>query len=217
VLGEIGIVTIGILIAFALDAWWDDREIAAREQVHLHALAGDFEQNVAALRKLIELEDDISSSSLKLLDRSRAPEPGPKETVDDLLGRVFNSSRYEPVMGAYEALVNSGGLTLIRDDALRASLAQFAAQASGQYAESWSNELYFVFAREFAGRYMLHFQDARTPDERERAYEELLRDPRFQEHLVVRHYSERDVARKYRELLRLAETVLTQVRAQLRD
>ena len=98
-------------------------------------------------------------------------------------------------MGAHEALVNSGRLTLIRQEALRAALAEFAAKVGGQYTESWSEEHYFAFAREFAG----------------------LRDRRFQEHLALRYYSERDVANKYRGLLQKAEAVLAQVRAQVRD
>jgi hypothetical protein len=47
---EIGIVTVGIIIAFALDAWWDDRSLSRQEQVHLRALASDFQQNVDSLK-----------------------------------------------------------------------------------------------------------------------------------------------------------------------
>lgn len=214
-LGEIVIVTIGILIAFSLDAWWDNRAMARQEQVHLRALASDFEQNVDALKGLVKLEEDVSSSSVKLLERSQGRAPDSNTPVDELMWRVFNSARYEPVMGAYEALVNSAGLTLIRDDALRASLAQFAAQVSGRYAEAYSDESYFSFMREFGGQVLL--QEAKTAAERGRAFEELLRDPRFREHLVVRGFAERDMARKYRDLLRQAEAVLSQVRAQIRE
>jgi Family of unknown function (DUF6090) len=215
-LGEIAIVTVGILIAFALNAWWENRATANREQVHLRALISDFERNVSALRSLIELEEDVMSSAQELLTLARASGPSEKKSVFDLMNRVFNSSRYEPVMGAYEALINSGGLMLIRDESLRAALAEFAAQVNNQYTEDWSNEHYFAFAREFAGTYMLQGWEAQTEAANdERPLQEMLANPRFQGHLVLRYYGERDMLQKYRALLRQAESVLTHLRAHL--
>ena len=214
-LGEIAIVTVGILIAFALEAWWDNRATAAQEQVHLRALASDLQQNIASLKTLIEMEETVMSGSQELLKRARAPS-GSTDSLEDLFNEVFNSVRFEPVLGAYEALVNSGGLTLIRDESLRAALAGLAAKIGGQYAENWSEEHYFAFAREFAGRVVLLQAQNPAADARERAYEEMLRDGRFQEHLALRYYSERDVANEYRGLLQQAEAVLAQVRAQVR-
>jgi hypothetical protein len=213
---EIGIVTIGILIAFALDAWWDNRLESRQEQIHLRALASDFQQNVDSLKKLIELERSVASSSHELLLRAQGREPASPEPLSKLFGNVFNSARYEPVMGAYEALVNSAGLTLIQDDSLRAALAQFAARVNDQYTEGWSNELYFAFARDFGGRIVLGFQNENDA-EREREFEALLQDPRFQGHVAMRYTSERDVEREYGDLLRQAEAVLTQVREQIED
>jgi hypothetical protein len=201
-LGEIAIVTAGILIAFALDAWWDNRVTAEREQIHLRALASDFQQNVELLRRLIKTEDDIMSGSRALLELARAEQPVEKPALVGLMRRVFNSGRYQPVMGAYEALVNSGGLMLIRDESLRAALAEFAARVDGKYTETWSNEHYFAFARRGKAD--------------ERVLEEMLRNPRFHEQLAMRFYSERDLGREYRALLEQAENVLTQLREQLR-
>jgi hypothetical protein len=215
ILGEIGIVTVGILIAFTLDAWWDGRSLARDEQAHLRALASDFQQNVDSLKKLIELEQQIAASSHQLLLRAQSNAPSPEPLTKPFSG-VFNSARYEPVMGAYEALVNSAGLTLIHDDSLRAALAQFAAQVNDQYSERWSNELYFAFARDFGGRIVLGFQRTNQA-EREREFQELLQDPRFQGHIAMRHSAERDMGRKYAALLRNAESVLSQVRKQIDD
>lgn len=215
-LGEIGIVTIGILIAFALDAWWDNRSMARQEQVHLRALASDFQQNVDSLKKLLTLEQDVASSSQQLLLRAQGRAPDSSESVSQLVSNVFSSARYRPVMGAYEALVNSAGLTLIQDDSLRAALAQFAARVNDQYAERWSNDLYFAFAREFGGQIALGFQHEAAAD-REREFQQLLKDPRFQAHVAMRHVGELDLVREYEDLLEQAEGVLTQVRAQIKN
>ena len=149
---ETVVVVIGILIAVGLDACWEGRAAAIREQAHLRALASDFEQNVQRLRTHTDGEERISSSSLALLEMARRPQPAPRDSVTRLLGRVFSSGPYEPVMGAYEALVNSAGLTAIGDDSLRAALADFSARVNGRYFERYSDELYFAFIREFAGR-----------------------------------------------------------------
>lgn len=119
------------------------------------------------------------------------------------------------MMGAYEALVNSGGLMLIRDESLRAALAQFAAQVEGKYAESWSNEQYFAFTREFGAPFTLYAWQAQQGAADARILDEMFRNPRFQEQLAVRYYSERDMAQKYRALLQQAEGVLAQLRSQL--
>jgi hypothetical protein len=214
-LGEIAIVTIGILLAFSLEAWWDNRATAEREQAHLRALESDLLKNIAALKEQIEGEESVMSSSTALLARIREPRSGGKASLEELFNQVFSSGRFEPVLGAYEALVNSGGLTLIRDEALRASLAEYVANLRGRYTESWSDEHYFAFAREYAGRLMLLQTQKASAADRKRAYEAMLGDARFQEQLATRYYSERDMANKYRGLLREAEQLLARLRSEM--
>ena len=205
-LGEIAVVVLGILIAFGLEAAWERSGERASEQAHLRALASDFEQNVERLRRHIEQEERISSRSKALLELSRNPADAPTDSVFKLLGGVFNSGRYEPVTGAYEALVNSAGLTAIHDDSLRAALAGFNAQLTGRYHERFSDELYFSFVREFAGE-LRFFTDALSDTRDSAAYVSLLANPKFREYLALRHLSERDVARRYRDLLHQAEAI----------
>jgi hypothetical protein len=215
-LGEIAIVTIGILLAFALDAWWDNHTLAAQEQVHLRALASDLQRNVTALKTQIDLEERIIASSEKLLKLSQGSgnEGAP---LAELVNQVFNSGRYEPVMGAYEALVNSGGLTMIRDEDLRAALAEFAARASGKYAESWSDQQYFSFAREYAGRISLLYLRDPSAQTHEREFKAMLAEPKFLENLALRYYSERDMSQKYLGLKQEAEALLVKLRAEIAE
>jgi hypothetical protein len=213
-IGEIAIVTAGILLAFALDAWWDSRATAEHEQIHLRALASDMRQNVAALDTLVSMEERITENSQALLSIAARLPTEPTQAVRPLIEQVFNSSRYEPVLGAYEALINSGGLTLIRDEKLRAGLAEFAASVRGQYAEHWSDEHYFTFAREYGGRMLLNAQGTDALRS-EGEFRRMLAEPRFVEHVAMRYYSERDMTRKYRALLGKAQALLEQLRAQV--
>lgn len=209
------VVVTSILIAFALDAWWSQRAEERTEIAHLRALRSDFEQNVTRLTQLIEREEQIADASRRLLRVANSRVASPQDSVRNLMGQVFNSVRYDPVMGAYEAVVSSGGLAQLRDDSLRLALADFASFLEGRYFERFSDELYFDFVRSFTGRLGMSeavlMSDssaagrARVVPE---AQGDLLRDPKFREHLALRYLAERDVAGSYRGLLDKAERVL---------
>jgi hypothetical protein len=208
------VVVASILVAFSLDAWWSERAERRTEAAHLRALRSDFEQNVSRLKVLIEQEERIADASHRLLISAISPTtPSPEDSLANLLGQVFNSGRFDPVMGAYEAVVNSGGLAQVRDDSLRLVLAEFASQLEGRYYERFSNELYFDFIRGFTGQ--LGFSAAVVASDSlaaaaaaSRPRVELLRDPKFREQLALRYIAESNVAVSYRGLLEKAERVL---------
>jgi hypothetical protein len=208
------VVVASILVAFSLDAWWSERAERRTEAAHLRALRSDFEQNVSRLKVLIEQEERIADASQRLLLAAISPTtPSPEDSLANLLGQVFNSGRFDPLMGAYEAVVNSGGLAQVRDDSLRLVLAEFASLLEGRYYERFSNELYFDFIRGFTGQ--LGFSAAVVASDSlaaaaaaSRPRVELLRDPKFREQLALRYIAESNVAVSYRGLLEKAERVL---------
>ena len=211
------VVVASILLAFSLDAWWSQRAAERTEAAHLRALRTDFQQNVSRLRAFVAQEEGIMDASRRLLVvASTADLPTSEDSLNRLLGPVFNSGRFEPVLGAYEAVVNSGGLAQLRDDSLRLALADFASFVEGgRYSERYSDELYFDFMRSYTGR--LGF-DRAVLELDSSAYRrnpaavgynrQLLTDPKFREHLALRYLAERDVANVYRGVLEDAERVL---------
>lgn len=213
--GEISIVVAGVLIAFALNAWWVEREALRAEQVHLRSLVTDFEQNVGSLQVLIQRQERVAKASVDLLRLARTERVASSDRIRPLLGQVLSSVRFEPVMGAYEALLNSAGLTLIRDDELRSSLAAFAARMNGRYSERFSDELYFSLIRDFAGR--LGIADEVLADRKPpTSFSSLLADAKFQEYLALRHTAESEVAGQYRGFLKAAQKVLAELRSQVK-
>jgi hypothetical protein len=215
VVTEIAIVTVGILIAFALNTWWEGHKQAAQEQQHLQALANDFEQNIGQLQELVKAEERVAENSFKLLQVARSSQSLPPDELRRLIGGVFSSRRFEPVMGAYEALVNSSGLTLVSDETLRASLANFAASVMGRYGERFGDEMYFSIVRDFVGR--LEFADLLLDaPATSKSYFDLLADKKFQDYLAVRHLLEKEIAAKYRELLRQSEAILELLRHEIK-
>ena len=212
--GEILVVALGVLLAFGLNAWWVDRTASVEEQTHLRALVRDFERNVAVYEELIERAGLASTASLELLQLARKQPDADPAAVQRLVGRVFQSYRMKPALDAYQALVNSAGLTLIRDEMLRRALAGFADRASDPYQERFSDQFYFAFTTQYVGRLQIASQvahDSTGPQ----SYNEILSDPVFQEHLAFRHVLEGDVAADYRQRLAEAQGILEQLRAQL--
>lgn len=214
VAGEIAIVTLGVIIAFALNAWWTERGERRQEQVHLRALVGDFEWNLGALRGLVERQERVSQAALDLLELARSEPDAAVERVQPLMDWVFTSVRFEPVTGAYDALLNSAGLTLVQNAELRASLTMFAARHEDRYSERFADELYLSLIRDFVGQ--IGFADMVTGASSPRSLAPLLRTPRFQEHLAFRHVVERGVAGRYQQLMRDAQAVLDLLRSELR-
>jgi hypothetical protein len=211
-----------ILIAFSLDAWWDERADKRVEAAHLRALRSDFEQNVTRLTELIAQEEQIADASRRLLLAATSSHvTSLADSTSNLLGQVFNSSRYDPVMGAYEAVVSSGGLDQVQDDSLRLALADFASLAEGRYYERFSDQLYFDFVRSYTGQLGFSAAVVATDSSTVRRgtvtarQVELVREPKFREHLALRYLAERDVARGYRGLLAKAQTVLDLTRRAL--
>ena len=226
VLAETGIVVAGILIAFSLNSWWADRSAAVQEQAHLLALHSDFKQNVERLNGLAKQQDRVAGASRDLLLIARDVKSASVGSVDQLIGEVFSSDQFDPVMGAYENLVNSGGLSQIKDEDLRRMLATFSAMVESRYAEEFSLTFYLEFNRAFMGQ--IGWADAvlkRELIENDGGMElpetdwnhELLADPAFQDHLALRYLTQAQVAQMYRELGRQAEQVLERTAALTRQ
>jgi len=214
--GEIFVVVAGVLIAFGLNAWWAERSARIEEQTHLGALMRDFELNVGVYEEIMGRAQRSADASLELLQLARREPTADPAMVRALLGAVFSSYRKKPVLDAYEALVSSVGLTLIRDEKLRAALAGFADRASEPYQEQFSDRIYLEFTARYLGRLQLAGAVARDAAPLE-SFAELLNDPAFQEHLAYRYVLERDVAGLYADRMIEARDILALIGGQLEE
>ncbi len=222
---ELAMVVLGILIAFALNSWWEGRETEQRRQAHLRALAGDFQENVRSLERAVTGELRTSDASARLLALAQRPGAIPSDTAFDLAGQVFSSFRFEAVMGAYEGVVASGGLTQLNDPALAARLARFAASLRNTYPLEFGERVYFDLIRDTRGRMGFLYRaipltsggapalEPAPPTQAELAA--LLRDPTVRDALALRALAQRDVGRAYGALEQQARDILARVQADL--
>lgn len=143
VLRETGIVVAGILIAFALDAWWDARGERVQNEARLVALSEDFRASLDRLDSALARHTHIHGRTRALVEALRGSPPGAEVAVpDSLLSALFEWRTQDWSTGAVEAVLASGGLRGLGSLTLRARLAAWPARVDDIYEDQ-------VLARDF--------------------------------------------------------------------
>jgi len=142
VLSELIVIVAGVLIAFQVETWRDDVQTRQREQAQLVALAADFNENAARLRdaEAFQRRALLAYHEVLAIGAGDAPMP-PPDSAYTLFRHIRQFARFEPVTGAYDAMVSSGDLRLLQSQELRAHLAAFAGAAGDGYEDEGLAEL----------------------------------------------------------------------------
>lgn len=219
VLVDVGVVVIGVLIAFALNSWWASRNAEQRRRAHLRALEADLERNLAALDAQVITRRRIAEESRSLFQLLRREGRAPRDSIVELLREVYRSSRYEPVLGAYENVVASGGLSQLGAPRLQASLANLVADLRNDYFRRFETDLYLELTRSYPTvlGYLPEPREAppavRSPGAP--TLDALVSRPDYQSLLYARMIAARDVKRRLLGLQERLRDVLAEVRREL--
>ncbi len=141
-----------ILLAFAIEAWWQDRNELAIEQRSLSALLAEFEENDELLREARDGYERTYTAAIQLLAYfDQGTDDMDLSEFDQLVGRLISTQSTHLESGAYDALIASGELNLVRDESLRSRLAAWPS-----YVAEWSEEeeSVFSFVREELAPYL---------------------------------------------------------------
>lgn len=113
------VVVASILLAFAIDAWWDDRGERKAEVVLLKRLQADFTDVRSMLEVTKQDHAETHDACLALLE-FEVGEPLPMSPqVDTLVAKVFIASRtFNPGPGAVAAFLNSDSSRRVRNQPL---------------------------------------------------------------------------------------------------
>jgi hypothetical protein len=124
-------IVISILLAFAIDAWWEERQEQADASVAISGLLGEFEENLRQLRLERDSHRASLQSTLALLNMM-GPDPARLPELDDfapLLLSCVTNANFLPRLGTLNSLIASGRLRLIEDPELRQLLTDWPAYA----------------------------------------------------------------------------------------
>jgi hypothetical protein len=121
---EFAVIVLGVLVALALESYWEDRQERRLELEYLQRLVSDFHDDYLRIenaRKATQVQHQHIENALEILD------DGTRISPDDLLS-VFMASRsvWSREIGAtFQELFGTGQLRLVRNGELRNRLVDF--------------------------------------------------------------------------------------------
>lgn len=136
---EFLVVVCGVLVALALNAYYQSRIDAERESRYIEQLAADLGESEAQLDDALATNRDERAKLTTLLALFGENEVPAVEEFNEL--KVLSFAMAEPTLSTAQAVVESGDLHLIQDDAIRNAIIQFVGDGEafleGQGAMAW--------------------------------------------------------------------------------
>ena len=118
------VIVSSILLAFTLDAWWDQAASRSDLRQDLENVAAEIEGNRDRLLFQIDFMERMTSAGDSLLSVMEAAQEGSLiSTPDTVLWLINNYPTFNPSLGAVEAMIASGRLAAIGEPSLRRGLA----------------------------------------------------------------------------------------------
>ena len=136
-----------ILLAFAIDAWWESSRDIERESTLLAALNHDFEQNHELLKETLASNQN-SLATVREFSKVIASSETIPRNFDLLYAQSFRVQFFEPVTATYDALISGGDFALIRSDESREAMVEWRRsvasnnRAEGYLTEQFMDEVY---------------------------------------------------------------------------
>ena len=114
---EILVVIVGLMLAFQLDRWWEQRGDRAQEAQYVARLIVDVQADIESLEYALELQSLRLDLATLLMDVVADPELAMRRPVEFLGAIVQSSYLYTPVLTAhtFEDLRSTGNMRLLRD------------------------------------------------------------------------------------------------------
>jgi len=124
-------IVLSILLAFGIEAAWQERSDRAAEVEALASLQADFEENRRLIRKVIDAHLGFRETVAAFVDLPQsAYDTLPPTMPSRVVLAAANPWTFDPVLGATDALVGAGRTGLIRDTELREALSDFLSLVS---------------------------------------------------------------------------------------
>lgn len=117
-----------ILLAFAIDAWWDNLSTSEDEKESLELIQRDLNSAIAQIGTFLDFASNASQKALSVYATLSRPGPYDRDQIHrDMLGVDRKTMRLP--RAAYTELLSTGNLRVIRDRELRDAIVRFYARA----------------------------------------------------------------------------------------
>ena len=117
------VIVISILLAFAIDAWWDDQVEQKREREHLTSMRDEFAASLPGVDHVLTSVEQHAGNVEQFIELLKNADGQPVRIPGELLGSAATWRTSDVSTSTLDALMASGDLNLIRNPELRAALA----------------------------------------------------------------------------------------------
>jgi hypothetical protein len=130
---DLVVVVVGVVLAIQVERWYESRRLAASEEAHFIVLANDFASTRKDIKRIQQIHKRASDAAVILLNLDDAD----SETVGhdefyQLMGDIQWTLTANVTRKTYDSLVATGGIDTIRDENLKAKIANFFAIYDGR-------------------------------------------------------------------------------------
>jgi len=138
-------IVVSILLAFWIDAWWDDRQERKVERTILISLLEGFSNLQNQFEYYQSFNESVHSATNKLIDASLHPDGAfSEEDVSVLLSNLWYFMKEDDwSFAALDSLIASGKIALISNDELRYDLGSWPAIINSVKNVSRRDEMYY--------------------------------------------------------------------------
>ncbi|NNF39225.1 MAG: hypothetical protein HKN71_11205 [Gemmatimonadetes bacterium] len=121
--GEALLILVGILLALAADAWWEERTERRQEQEYLAALLIELDQMKEHVGAAMRDADQVVEAGRVLLEITPDwPSAVSTDSLSSLIAGLSSEVLWAPPTTVYQDLVNTGAVGLIESDEVRLGL-----------------------------------------------------------------------------------------------
>ena len=229
-LSEGVLIVLSILLAFGIEAGWNQRGERVAEVEALRGLLDDFTENAERLRATRASHVVIRDAGVRLLAMTGpdATASASDLTLDTLVMNLIGGPKVFPVTATYDALIASGRIDLLQSAELRRELAQWTALITDlgeieREARAQMDQRLLPFVWDYVPIVTLDLNVLPSYEDSElqvsrfpRRYGELLRSLRFENAVEERMNSSRNAIDGIAEAEEAAQRVLSLVQEAMR-
>ena len=137
-------IVLSILLAFGIDAWWDERNERIEEEELLLALQIEFEANRDEVASVIKVHENALQYAANLVSLTNADVLAlPAEEASRHVRYFAHPRTFDPVRGTVDSMTDSGKIGVLQDRKLRDALTTFInivedAKEDREYMSQWA-------------------------------------------------------------------------------
>jgi hypothetical protein len=132
---EFLVVVTGVIVALALNAWWQDREDAKRELIYLKELSADLKTSDPDLEKARQYFTDAAHASATVCHEIWHRDAMSDDALYEQMVLPMRSMRVLPILGTARGLIASGDLRLLHSIELRSAIVSYVDAVDARVAD----------------------------------------------------------------------------------